>query len=153
MKEVKEKLLKALFLIYCAALIYILFLHSRMRSGFYSFGIERFSREHFEMCNVVPFRTIGTYLKRLREDSINFNIVAVNIFGNLILFAPMGFFFCVLFGNRFRSVWKFLIAIIIMVIMAELIQFVTFMGAADVDDVILNVTGAAIGFYIGKSHF
>lgn len=35
-----------------------------------------------------------------------------------------------------------------LVLVIEIIQFITFLGSADIDDLILNVLGAAIGYGI-----
>jgi glycopeptide antibiotics resistance protein len=38
----------------------------------------------------------------------------------------------------------------ILVLIIEIIQFITFMGSADIDDLILNTIGAIIGYGIIK---
>lgn len=152
MKKTKRIIIVALFAIYCLALVYLLFLNNGigMRCGLNGFGFGVFSKEHLHMCNFVPFRTIGTYFDRWVEDSINLNYVILNLFGNLILFAPMGFFIPVLFAKKINKFWKFLIVILVLVILAEVIQFLTFMGSSDIDDVILNTCGACIAYGLVK---
>ena len=44
-----------------------LYLH---RVGLDTFDINIFSREHIEMCNIVPFKTISEYFQRMTENTI-----------------------------------------------------------------------------------
>ena len=69
-----------------------------------------------------------------------------NIFGNIILFIPVSFIAVQVFRmtNFFVMVGMgFLLSLSI-----EVAQYYTGLGVADVDDVILNTAGAAIGFYL-----
>lgn len=143
-----KKVIKALFIIYILALIYILFLHNSYRVGLNTFNIERFSKEHLKMCNIIPFHTIVNYFDRLAHHTINTNIVVTNLLVNLILFFPMGIALPILHKKKFDQFWKFLIFIIIITVLVEILQFITLMGGADVDDVILNTIGACIGYTI-----
>lgn len=147
-KETIKKWIKVLFIFYCLALFYILFLHNSNRGGLGAFGITIFSKRHFEMCNIIPFKTVVTYLERLSAQTINTNIVITNLTVNLILLLPMGMSLPVLFENKFTNFWKFLIFILLITILIEIIQFITLMGVSDIDDVILNTIGACIGYGI-----
>jgi glycopeptide antibiotics resistance protein len=74
-----------------------------------------------------------------------------NIFGNIIIFIPFAFIMVRVFNiQKFFPVvmlgFAFSVAI-------EVTQYVTGLGVADVNDVILNTAGAAIGFYLCKSIF
>ncbi len=137
-----------LFGIYLLGLIFVLFIHNRIRYGIGAFEISVFSKQHIEMCNFIPFHTIITYFQRLAEHTINTNIVVTNLLVNLILFVPMGMAMPILFGRKFDEFWKFLIFIIIVTILVEVVQFITFLGSTDIDDVILNVIGGVIGYGI-----
>ena len=129
------KIVKCLFIIYCVCLIFILFFYGYRVGNQFNIGI--FSKEHFEQPNLVPFRTICNYLERFFDNTINTNIVVKNLLGNLLMFVPMGMALPVLFE-------------IILVILVEIIQFFTFTGSADIDDLILNTIGATIGYGIIK---
>ena len=43
--------------------------------------------------------------------------------------------------------------IIILILLVEIFQFLTFSGSADIDDIILNTIGAIIGYIIVQSKF
>lgn len=142
------KIVKCLFVIYCVCLIFILFLYGHRVGN--QFNIKIFSREHFEQPNLVPFRTICNYLERFFDNTINTNIVVTNVLGNLLMFVPMGMALPVLFDKRFNRLWKTVLFVVILVILVEAIQFFTFTGSADIDDLILNTVGAMIGYGIIK---
>lgn len=149
-KSVK-KCVAILFLLYLLALIYVLFLNNPRRGGLFLMEIKPFSKEHFEMfLNLVPFRTEIDYFKQLSEHSINTEIVVMNIGVNLILFLPMGMALPVLFDNKINKLWKVIIIVAVIVIICEVIQFLTLRGSADVDDVILNTAGAVLGYGLLK---
>lgn len=147
-KENTVKIVKCLFAIYCICLIFILFLYGHRVGNQFNIGI--FSKEHFEQPNLIPFRTIYTYLERFFNDTINTNIVVKNLLGNLLMFVPMGMALPVLFEQKFNRLWKTVLFVVILVILIEIIQFLTFTGSADIDDLILNTVGAIIGYEIIK---
>lgn len=130
-------IVKGLTILYCLALIYILFMHNHYRYGM-----------NFRLCNLIPFHTIIGYFKRLSDNTINTSIVVQNLFVNLILFLPMGMSLPVIFENKMNRFWKFLIISLIVITSIEMLQFITMTGSADIDDVILNTIGASIGYGI-----
>lgn len=74
-----------------------------------------------------------------------------NVIGNIILFIPVGFFLLCLFPNV--SVWRFkkytfMMAAIIIGI--ELFQLFLMCGHCDIDDFMLNLLGACLGFQVTK---
>ena len=144
----KRKIIKGLFVVYILCLIYILFLHNSYRSMGNTWNVGIFSKEHIEMANFVPLRTVSTYFTRLREHSINTSIVVMNLSVNLLLLAPMAVFVKVLFSNKINNFWKFLLFILCLNIIIELLQFLTFSGSLDIDDIILNTLGANITYGI-----
>ena len=142
------KIVKCLFIIYCVCLIFILFFYGYRVGNQFNIGI--FSKEHFEQPNLVPFRTICNYLERFFDNTINTNIVVKNLLGNLLMFVPMGMALPVLFEKNFNKLWKTILFVVILVILVEIIQFFTFTGSVDIDDLILNTIGATIGYGIIK---
>lgn len=146
-----KKFLKILFILYCFILIYVLFCRNHYRHGFQYLQINTFSREHIEMCNFTPFETISNYLKRLSDHLINTDIVIVNLVANLLLFVPMGFFVPILFKEKIDNFLKFLLLIILLTVGVETIQFLSFTGSTDIDDVILNTFGAIAMYLIMKT--
>jgi glycopeptide antibiotics resistance protein len=47
-----------------------------------------------------------------------------------------------------RKYYKFFITMIIIVVIIELLQFITMSGSCDIDDLILNVFGASVIYFI-----
>jgi len=97
--------------------------------------------------NLVPLKTIAGYIMALADGSMNRYIPMQNIVGNLLAFMPMGFFLP-FFNKKMAELKKFAITVSGLIILVELIQFILRVGSLDVDDFILNLFGALIGFSI-----
>jgi len=99
--------------------------------------------------NIIPFNTIKLFTQGYINGIVSLKNFSVNIIGNFLAFMPYGIFLPLIFKNM-RKYYKFLIAMIIIVVVIELLQFVTMSGACDIDDLILNVLGASIIYFIFK---
>ena len=97
--------------------------------------------------NLIPLKTISIYITE--RDSLSFNVWFTNIFGNIVLFIPIGWAVPVLF-RRFLKFLPFCLLVIGVIFLVELIQMLTRVGSFDVDDIILNTFGASIGFVITR---
>lgn len=148
-KETIKKAITILFILYIPVLFLILYGGRRGNH----FEIELFSDEHLEMVNLMPFATIISFFERAAEGSINMNIVVRNMAANLLMFIPMGMALPVLFEKTFDKLWKMMVFMLVLVSMIEVIQFITFYGSADIDDLILNVLSAMIGYGIVQMKF
>lgn len=146
-----KKIVKILFVIYCIALFFILFFYGARRGN--QFGLAVFSKEHLEMINVVPFRTLLGFADKLNSSSINLSIVVQNLLANLLMFIPMGTALPVLFPSKFNKLWKVSLFIGCFVLVVEIVQFLTFCGSADIDDLILNTISGTIGYGIIQIDF
>ena len=100
--------------------------------------------------NIVPFKTISAYINAIFYGSMNIDIPIKNLVGNFILFLPMGIYLPYL-TIKMDKIATFSIAIIILVFIIEVVQLVTRIGSFDIDDFILNILGALIGFGIWKT--
>ena len=93
--------------------------------------------------NLTPFQSILLYANGYQN--YNFDTWFFNLFGNVLLFVPLGFMLPILFAKarRFSTtiVWTMLASLTI-----ELTQLGTRLGSFDVDDLILNTLGGAIGY-------
>ena len=108
---------------------------------FFGFGRTSDSEKNFQ---IIPFSTI---YKMFLEIG-NHKQFIINVLGNILLFVPFGFL-----GISFEKLKsaKFLFPIFILGIsFVEFLQFFTKRGFAEIDDVILNTIGVAIGFGIYK---
>lgn len=99
--------------------------------------------------NIIPFKTINLYISGYINEIVNFKNLSINIFGNFCAFMPYAIFLPLMFKgmNKFMN---FFTAITFSVIIIELLQFVTISGSCDIDDLILNVTGACIVYLITR---
>ncbi|MBO4458382.1 MAG: VanZ family protein [Butyrivibrio sp.] len=93
--------------------------------------------------NFVPFRTIAGLFK----NNASFEAVMVNIVGNIAATAPLGFFLPVLF-RRMKKIFPFVIMTTMIVVFIEFTQFAFCIGSCDIDDLILNVAGALLVFFL-----
>lgn len=129
------------FAIYCIVLFKLLFLDMRVR--FTSEGISA----HLAISNFIPFKTIFNYIEKAAAGKINSSTAVVNIVGNLVAFLPLGCYLPCLF-KRLRRFWLTIPLILCLILAVEILQPVLCVGVLDVDDIILNISGAIIGFGI-----
>ncbi len=116
---------------YFIILFYLVFFIGRRRTG-YGYDV-----------NLVPVRNTLRELKYI--DGIGpFNYFS-NIFGNILLFFPLPIILKWFFkAYKLSSV---LLISMLLSITIESLQYIFRVGVADVDDVILNSTGACIGYF------
>lgn len=97
--------------------------------------------------NPIPFRTIGLYLRLLNHPSRPWlvRLARVNLFGNVLLFIPLGLFPPLLWTTM-RRFWKTILLSAGIVTVVELLQMLLLVGTCDIDDLLLNVLGAALGY-------
>jgi len=100
--------------------------------------------------NFVPFKTISTYITSMFDGSLNIAIPIKNLFGNLIMFLPKGIYLPY-YIKMINNVGGFTFSMIILLFVIEITQLVTRRGSFDIDDFILNIVGALIGFVIWKT--
>lgn len=138
MKKNNRTVLWGLFALYGLCLVLLLF-HRGLQPA------QRF--------NLIPLRTIrGYFLILARDDAAAVSLrpyAVTNFLGNLLAFLPLGIFLPLLFKaqRRFRSFLPTAAAIIALV---ELLQLLTRRGALDVDDLLLNLPGASLGWLLWK---
>ena len=148
--KIRYKAYVRMFLIYLIAAATLLFLKSSFRRAFVDrniWQVEPFTRKHFEMyCNLQPLRSISMYMHAYRNHSMSIRLIVANLLGNLVAAMPCAIFLPVIWPHT-QTKWRyFLPTMILSVFVVEGIQFLTMVGQADIDDVILNVVGACIIF-------
>ena len=97
--------------------------------------------------NLIPFHTIGNYwsvVKRMDFSPIFYHCV-INLGGNIFLFIPIGYLLPRLWSSL-RNFFFFLLTCALSITLVELLQLVTLLGSLDVDDLILNLFGMAVGY-------
>ncbi|MCA0756130.1 VanZ family protein [Paenibacillus sp. N4] len=95
--------------------------------------------------NLVPFDTIKRYI--VHYDHFNFDIWFNNLFGNIVLFIPIGLFLPLL-DKKYARLLPLAGATVLIIAAAELVQMLTKVGSFDIDDIILNTLGAMLGLAI-----
>ena len=127
-----------LFIIYFAVLFYFLFFSEEM-------GRTYSEREYHY--NLIPFHEINRFLQY--REVLGVEAVLLNLAGNVAAFMPFGFFLPV-FAGRCRTIFNTLLYSFELSVLVELIQLITKVGSFDVDDIILNTLGGAIGYIVYK---
>ena len=126
-----------LFIIYCAAMLLLLFARSsRYVGGSY---IEQLKMN----LNLVPLDTMRrfVYVIKHNPNPHMLRYAHLNLGGNVAAFIPFGFFLPCLF-DRQRRFRRFLLTAAAVI--------VTLRGSCDIDDLILNLIGSALGYAVWK---
>ena len=124
---------KILFILYIIFLVYFLFL-----SDWY--GREGVMDEYHY--NLVLLKEIKRFIK-YRHQLGTFAVFS-NLFGNILIFMPVGYF-SAMAGKR-RSFFKTLFWSFCLTFCVELMQLITKVGCFDVDDLCLNTFGVILGY-------
>lgn len=96
--------------------------------------------------NLKPFHTIRLFWRLLRHSGFVRQAV-VNLAGNVVMFVPLGLLLPAAFQRKPR-LWKTLLVSGLLISAVEMAQLLTLLGSCDVDDLLLNLLGAAIGYGI-----
>ena len=75
-----------------------------------------------------------------------------NLFGNVVLFIPMGFFPAWLW-EPWRKFWRQFLLMAGLIVAVEVLQIATGLGWCDIDDLLLNLVGTSLGFLLWKVCF
>ncbi len=137
MKKLIRNMLALAFVGYMILLIYFLF-----------FSEEYGRTRHFlnYQYNFTPFREISRFIKY--RDVVGLDAFLINIVGNVVVFMPFGFFIPGLEKRKLGPFLNFLKITafgFLFSLMVETIQLVSKVGCFDVDDLILNTVGVALG--------
>lgn len=138
MKSNRNPLSRLLFLAYCVIMLWLLF------------G-QRWKPElafDSENINLIPFYSIRYFIHLLQLDEYRKHAI-INLFGNVIVFIPLGYLLPKIWA-RYRGIFKTIIAVSLMIVIVELLQYATGLGSLDVDDYILNIFGTLIGYIVWK---
>ena len=92
--------------------------------------------------NLVPFHTLAIYWRNLGSD-----FWLRNLFGNLALLLPLGLLGPIALPALDRW-WRIALLALLVSTAIELTQLLVPDRSADIDDVIVNVAGASLGFFL-----
>lgn len=144
-----KRTLTAVKLLFIAYSLWMLWLLFGQRVGDWSGGSYGAFME--QNLNLVPFATIRrfTYVLQNSTDPVLLKQAVVNLAGNVCMFVPLGFFLPCVFRKMGRF-WRMLLCSAGLILAMEGLQFLTFLGCCDIDDVILNMLGILLGFLLWK---
>lgn len=141
----KRNIFRIGFACYIVLMLWLLFIRHR------GIPVEYYWAQLPERVNLVPFSSMGSMLRALWHNpypSVIWTVV-YNIGGNICMFVPLGFFLRILFPGC-RRFWRCMAAVALIMTVVELCQLFTLRGFCEVDDVMLNVLGAAIGWLLAR---
>lgn len=126
---------KVLFIIYVMFIVYFLIF-----SDWYGRTGEMSEYRY----NLVLFKEIRRFLE-YREELGAF-AVFTNLFGNILIFVPLGFFLPM--GSKRRSFFATSFYSFGLSFCVEVFQLITKVGSFDVDDLLLNTIGGILGYIL-----
>ncbi|MDR6726092.1 glycopeptide antibiotics resistance protein [Paenibacillus amylolyticus] len=102
-------------------------------------------REMYGIWNISlePFQSIKASVYSFIRDP-GFGVVTLFLVGNILIFVPLGILLPLLLKKP--SYTKTMLISLGIIVSIETIQFVTCLGIADIDDVLLNMLGSTIGY-------
>lgn len=126
---------KVFFVFYILFLLYFLIF-----SDWY--GRTGVSKEY--RYNLVLFKEIKRFIEYRKE--LGPFAVFTNLFGNILIFVPFGFFISV--ASKTRGFFMTLFYSFGLSLCVEVFQLVTKVGSFDVDDLLLNTIGGVLGYIL-----
>lgn len=142
MKKYAKVLIYILFVLYILGIVYIT-LFSRGRAV-NDLSIWEYARIRG---NLIPFKTISIYVKWLKNGNDNTFVPLVNLFVNLFFMVPMSIILPFIW-DKFKKFIPSMLFSLLFLMLIELLQLFTERGSFDVDDLILNMMGAGLGYLI-----
>ena len=141
----KRKLFQAGFAAYILLMLWLLFIRHR------GIPAEDYWTQLSGRINLVPFSSMGSMLRALWHNPYPGVLwtVVYNIGGNIVMFVPLGFFLRALVV-KCRKFWRCMGAVAVIMTCVELCQLFTLRGFCEIDDLMLNLLGAAMGWTAAK---
>lgn len=127
---------KVLFICYIIFLIYFL-----LFSDWYGRDVSG-TQEY--RCNLELFREIRRFWNY--REQLGMFVFMTNLFGNVLIFVPFGFFLPM--ASRYRSLLGTLFYSFGLSFGVEIFQLITKVGSLDVDDMLLNTIGGIVGYLL-----
>lgn len=139
MSQRTRKLLRTtawvLFGVYLIMLCYFLFFAESMGRPYTERGY------HY---NLIPLKEVMRFINY--RSVLGPKAVMLNLLGNIVAFIPYGLFIPLL-QHKQRHVWRIVLLSFDFSLLVELLQLVSKRGSFDVDDLILNTIGGAVGYF------
>lgn len=137
----ERKIGRILLGLYAAAMIFLLLIRQPdpIRSMYWQDALNHTS--------FIPFRMIRLYFRLLADPERQrlFRWAIVNMVGNVLLFIPLGWLLPTAF-EWLQRFYRTLLVSAAAVCVAEVGQMLLLVGTCDIDDLFLNLLGAALGY-------
>ena len=135
-KKWGKRALRISFVLYLIVLAYFLFFSER-------YGRTDIKSDYHY--NLEPFKEIKRFIQY--RSQLGWESFIVNIFGNVLAFAPFGFFLPIVSSEN-RTFFGATLYSFECSLCVELIQLTFQVGTFDVDDLIMNTVGGILGYLI-----
>lgn len=144
LSKLMKKYIRPLFVIYSIIMLWLLF-GQRLQHLDFTDYYDKLSLN----INLVPFDTVKLFWNAAKGGRFYWIWQAVrNISGNVVLFIPLGALS--LLNKRLQKFLPFILTVTVIISAVELLQFFTLLGSLDIDDLILNLCGATVGYLLCK---
>ncbi len=127
---------KICFVLYIGFIIYFLIF-----SDWYGRTTTGMEEYHY---NLVLFKEIKRFWEY--RDHVGLFAMFTNLFGNVLIFVPFGFFMPM--ASRYRSFFSTLFWSFLLSLGVESFQLISRVGCFDVDDILLNTIGGVLGYVV-----
>jgi len=127
--------------------VFLLFALTVFRDGYFIWQFKFYFHRPLSQINIIPL--VETFKLTKGQSLVDF---IYNLYGNIVWFVPMGVFIPALTKRHLGFLRVVLIGALISTSI-ETMQFVLNTGVTDIDDVIFNTLGAAVGYllyFVGK---
>lgn len=139
-----KKWLWAVFALYAGLMLWLMLGRNSMDTG------EDYWLQVSRNLNLQPLQTIRHQWRLLNmEKDWAVRSGVVNIYGNVLMFVPLGLLLPWI-NSRLRRLWRTLLASAAMITAVEIAQLLSLRGFGDVDDLLLNLIGCALGYFAWK---
>ena len=150
----RKRLDICVFTVYCLVMLWLLFHRSRPDTAGPGFSYWTWVGSNV---NLTPLHTIRLFWSVLADPQryidrmgmawyeANRQHAIINLGGNVLLFLPLGFYPPRLF-SKLQRLWKTIAFAASIIIAVEVTQVLTLRGNCDIDDLLLNLIGTAIGY-------
>ncbi|MGM9591485.1 MAG: VanZ family protein [Oscillospiraceae bacterium] len=144
MNRKNKHILTIIFAVYCATVVYLTLLRN--------FGAT--TDMSYAEClransNLIPFFSFYVFITTPFKSAVVIRQFAINLVGNLLLFLPWGLLIPSII-EKYRDAMRFLIVTSLVIISIELTQLFLMLGSGDIEDYLLNITGALAGFALNR---
>lgn len=138
----KPRILKILLVVYGLVLLWVLFLRRVGLSYAWSWA-EYVAAMH----NFIPFRSLYELLSAPYLSARVVFRFGLNFIGNILLFVPWGILLPACFP-KLRGLRRFVGLTLPALLVVEAVQVFAMLGSFDVEDLLLNLCGAGVGFAV-----